>query len=86
MCPHAETKGKVLESPAVFIPCKRLILRREDISMLKCDFCKKDTDMVVRVALDKDYDRLTVKHKKLYACPECSKKKEEERKRKKEKK
>lgn len=44
--------------------------------MLKCDFCGRETDSVVRVAIDSDYDRLTVKHTKMYACPECSKKKE----------
>ena len=48
--------------------------------MLKCSFCGKETDTVVRVALAKDYDRLTVKHDVKYACPECSKKKEEEKK------
>ncbi len=51
--------------------------------MLRCDFCGKETDSVVRVALDKGYDRLTVKHRKMYACPECSMKKEEERKKRK---
>ncbi len=49
--------------------------------MLKCDFCGRETDTVVRIALDKDYDRLTVKHIKRYACRECSEKKERERKR-----
>jgi len=47
--------------------------------MLNCDFCGKPSDHVVRVALDRGYDRLTVKHSKMYACPECSKKKEDER-------
>lgn len=47
--------------------------------MLKCDFCSKEVDSVVRVALDKDYDRLTEKHSKMYACPDCSAKKEVER-------
>jgi len=47
--------------------------------MLKCDFCGKTTENVTRVAVDKDYDRLTVKHEKRYACPECSEKKEKER-------
>ena len=46
---------------------------------MKCDFCGKETDSVVRVALDDGYDRLTVKHTKMYACAECSVKKEEER-------
>lgn len=47
--------------------------------MLKCDFCGCETDFVVRVALDKDYDRLSVKHLKRYACLPCSEKKEKER-------
>ena len=47
--------------------------------MLKCDFCGRETEQVVRVALDKGYDRLTVRHEKRYACPECSEKKEKER-------
>ncbi len=47
--------------------------------MLKCDFCGKETKTVVRVALDNNYDRLTVKHKKKYACTDCSKKKDAER-------
>lgn len=47
--------------------------------MLRCDFCGVESDRVARVALDKDYDRLTVRHEKRYACPECSKKKEKER-------
>ncbi len=34
---------------------------------------------VKRVALDLDYDRLSVKHEKMYACPACSEKKDEER-------
>lgn len=49
---------------------------------MRCDFCGKETDYVRRVALDKDYDRLTVRHKVKYACEECSIKKEEERKKK----
>ncbi|MBI5467503.1 MAG: hypothetical protein HY891_00065 [Deltaproteobacteria bacterium] len=47
--------------------------------MLKCDFCGQETDFVSRVALDKDYDRLTVKHVKRYACKACAEKKEKER-------
>ncbi len=48
--------------------------------MLRCDFCGRETETVVRVALDRDYDRLTVRHVKRYACRECSEKKERERK------
>ncbi|MFQ5428355.1 MAG: hypothetical protein ACE5EZ_05180 [Thermodesulfobacteriota bacterium] len=48
--------------------------------MLKCDFCGAETERVVRVALDSDYDRLSVQHSKRYACPKCSEKKDQERK------
>lgn len=48
--------------------------------MLKCSFCGRESETVIRIAIDKDYDRLTVKHDVKYACPECSKKKEEEKK------
>src|SRR3989304_5640104 len=47
-------------------------------SMLKCDFCGKESDNVTRVAIDKDYDRLTVRHEKRYACPDSSEQKEKE--------
>ncbi len=47
--------------------------------MLKCDFCGVESDEVKRVALDLDYDRLSVKHELKYACPPCSLKKDEER-------
>lgn len=47
--------------------------------MLRCDFCGADADRVSRVALDKDYDRLTIRHEKRYACVKCSDKKEKER-------
>jgi len=46
---------------------------------MKCDFCGKESETVRRVAVDKDYDRLSVKHEIKYACEECSKKKDEER-------
>ncbi|MEE9615020.1 MAG: DUF3343 domain-containing protein [Thermodesulfobacteriota bacterium] len=55
------------------------VYKKEEGGMLRCDFCGRETDSVVRVALDKDYDRLTVRHQKRYACPDCSKKKDEER-------
>ena len=48
--------------------------------MLKCDFCGRESASVARVALDRAYARLTVKHEKRFACPECSEKKEKERK------
>ena len=46
--------------------------------MLKCDFCGRESASVARVALDSEYDRLTVKHEKRFACPECSEKKEKD--------
>ncbi len=49
--------------------------------MLKCDFCGVETDTVSRVALDVNYDRLTVRHVKMYACAGCALKKEKERSR-----
>lgn len=49
--------------------------------MLRCDFCGKEVESVRRVAIDKDYDRLSIKHQIKYACEECSKRKEMERKR-----
>ncbi len=47
--------------------------------MIKCDFCGAEFDSVRRVAVDSDYDRLSVKHVKQYACEECSARKERER-------
>ncbi|HBO84543.1 MAG: hypothetical protein A2073_02460 [Deltaproteobacteria bacterium GWC2_42_11] len=48
--------------------------------MLKCDLCGKEFDTVRRIAVDKDYDRLSIRHEIKYSCPECFKKKEESRK------
>ncbi len=48
--------------------------------MLKCDFCEEESESVVRVAIDENYDRLTERHVKKYACQECSAKKEAARK------
>lgn len=49
--------------------------------MFKCDFCGKQSPRVLRIALDRDYDRLGRRHSVRYACPECSVRKEGERKR-----
>ncbi|MBI5562346.1 MAG: hypothetical protein HY894_05785 [Deltaproteobacteria bacterium] len=49
------------------------------MTALRCDFCGKETETVTRVAVDSNYDRLTVRHDKMYACPACSEKKERER-------
>jgi hypothetical protein len=45
----------------------------------KCDFCGQSIDVVKRVALAEDYDRLTVPHKTMYACQPCHEAKERER-------
>lgn len=47
--------------------------------MLRCDFCKEESKFVQRIALDTEYDRLTLKHLEKYACFVCSQKKEKER-------
>jgi hypothetical protein len=46
---------------------------------LRCDFCGGESESVRRVALDRDYDRLRLPHRELYACPECSARKERRR-------
>lgn len=40
--------------------------------MLSCDLCGKVVISVSRLALDREYDRLTVRHSKMYASQECS--------------
>ncbi len=47
--------------------------------VFKCDFCGREVAEVRRVALDRDYDRLSRKHAVRYACPECSRRKDAER-------
>lgn len=47
---------------------------------MRCDFCGRETERVSRVALDRGYDRLTVRHELRYACAECAPGKEKERK------
>ena len=42
-----------------------------------CDFCSIDTDVVRRVVIDNDYNRIGTKA--MYACIECSEKKDRER-------
>jgi len=37
-----------------------------------CDFCGKQVERVRRIALDRDYDRLGIKHARQYACAQCS--------------
>ncbi len=44
--------------------------------ILRCDFCGRQASHVRRVALDRGYDRLALRHTVRYACRECSGKKE----------
>jgi len=48
---------------------------------LRCDFCAAASPRVRRVALDRGYDRLQVRHAERYACPTCSEQKDRQRKR-----
>ncbi len=47
---------------------------------LRCDFCGTTVESVRRVALDRNYDRLLLPHRELYACADCSHEKERVRK------
>jgi hypothetical protein len=51
-------------------------------SSFVCDFCGADAQRVRRVALDRGYDRLGVRHAVRYACETCSRDKDRERVRK----
>ena len=51
----------------------------EQETLLRCDFCGKETPRVRRVALDGQYDRLQKPHHAQYACDACSAAKERER-------
>lgn len=44
-----------------------------------CDLCGKEVVAVRRVALDREYDRLQLAHKELYACEPCFEAKEQRR-------
>ena len=45
----------------------------------RCDLCGKEVASVRRVALDREYDRLQLSHKELYACEPCFEAKEQKR-------
>jgi hypothetical protein len=45
----------------------------------RCDLCGKEVLAVRRVALDREYDRLQLSHKELYACEPCFEAKEQRR-------
>ena len=44
---------------------------------MKCDTCKKEASEVLRVVVNKDYDRMLARP--LYNCRECYDKKEREK-------
>ncbi len=44
-----------------------------------CDLCGQEVSAVRRVALDREYDRLQLAHKELYACEPCFEAKEQRR-------
>ena len=48
-------------------------------SSFVCDFCGEVAERVRRVALDRGYDRLGVRHAVRYACETCSREKDRER-------
>ncbi len=45
---------------------------------MRCDTCKQETPVVMRVVIAKDYNRALVKA--LYNCPACFEKKEQVKK------
>jgi hypothetical protein len=45
----------------------------------RCDLCGNEVIAVRRVALDREYDRLQLAHKELYACEPCFEAKEQRR-------
>ena len=45
----------------------------------RCDLCGQEVSAVRRVALDREYDRLQLAHKELYACGPCFEAKEQRR-------
>jgi hypothetical protein len=45
----------------------------------RCDLCGNEVAAVRRVALDREYDRLQIAHKELYACDPCFEEKEQRR-------
>jgi hypothetical protein len=53
--------------------------REEDAAGRRCDLCGNLVAAVRRVALDREYDRLQLAHKELYACEPCFESKEQRR-------
>ncbi len=44
---------------------------------MRCDTCKRDTDLVLRVIVDKDYNRSLARP--IFNCADCFQKKEQEK-------
>ena len=53
--------------------------REGDANGRRCDLCGNVVPAVRRVALDREYDRLQLTHKELYACDPCFDSKEQRR-------
>lgn len=51
----------------------------EEPAALCCDLCGAESRAVQRVALDRDYERLTTRHAVQYACQPCYEKKDRQR-------
>lgn len=49
---------------------------------MKCDTCKQEAPIVMRVVIDKDYNRALARP--LYNCPACFEKKNQQQSKKKE--
>ena len=49
----------------------------DEMPVYVCDFCDIETDVVRRIVIDNDYNRMGTKA--MYACIECSEKKDRER-------
>jgi hypothetical protein len=52
---------------------------RDQAAGRRCDLCGNEAISVRRVALDREYDRLQLAHKELYACEPCFEAKEQRR-------
>lgn len=50
-----------------------------DGNALFCDLCGAPANAVQRVALDRDYERLTTRHVVQYACQSCYERKDRRR-------
>ena len=44
---------------------------------MRCDTCKQEIEMILRVVIDKDYNRSLARP--LFNCPACFEKKEQEK-------